>query len=358
MPQHNGPRPGMGCAPPAATPPLALSVSLAGLPADAVLQLTLPADCAGHSLAQLLAALFPPEEPARQAIADRLDTAANPDLPDIYDCFLPVFDQYRLGLCQLTLTAAGRPAQLSDPVAAYLPIAPAGLAALELTLSPQYRPLDYAVAQGYAESQDELLAWLRECTLLYFLDKHEYPLPARPETANAAVLETAAAGLGRQGLINLSAETGFYEITPNGRRFIGRLLTETEGYIDRFDVFKDTLWDDDLGRAEFDTGRGVDLRAQLFSAEGLDPVRTVFLLRLYDGTLDEFAADGPALIGDADFFDRLLEPAVNCDLAPEELLSAILEEGYAYAEAQDAAQQERRAQQSIARQVRALPDEK
>ena len=343
---------------PNATPALALSVSLAGLPADAVLQLTWPADCAGQSLDHLLAALFPPEEPARQAIADSLDTAANPDLPDIYDSFLPVFDQHRLGLCQLTLTAAGRPAELSDPVSSYLPIAPAGLADLELTLSPQYRPLDYAVAQGYAESQDELLAWLRECTLLYFIDKHEYPLPARPETANAAVLETAAAGLGRQGLINLSAETGFYEISPSGRRFIGRLLTETEGYIDRFDVFKDTLWDEDLGQAEFDTGRGADLRPQLFSAEGLDPVRTVFLLRLYDGTLDDFAAAGPALIGDAGFFDRLLEPAVNCDLAPEELLPAILEEGYAYAEAQDAAQQERRAQQNIARQVRSLPDEK
>ena len=343
---------------PDATPALALSVSLAGLPADAVLQLTLPADCVGHSLAQLLAALFPPEEPARQAIAEGLDTAANPDLPDIYDSFLPVFDQYRLGLCQLTLMAAGRPAQLSDPVAAYLPMAPAGLLTLELALCPQYRPLDYAVAQGYAESREELLAWLRECTLLYFLDKHEYPLPARPETANAAALETAAAGLCRQGLLNLSDETGFYEITPGGRRFIGRLLTETEGYIDRFDVFKDTLWDEDWGRAEFDTGRGVDLRAQLFSAEGLDPVRTVFLLRLYDGTLDEFAAAVPALIGDADFFDRLLEPAVNCDLAPEDLLPALLEEGYAYAETQDAAQQERRAQQSIARQVRALPEEK
>lgn len=343
---------------PDATPALALSVSLAGLPADAVLQLTLPADCARQSLAQLLAALFPPEEPARQTIADRLDTAANPDLPDIYDCFLPVFDQYHRGLCQLNLIVAGRPAQLSDPVASYLPPASDGFANLELTLSPQYRPLDYAVAQGYAESQDELLAWLREGTLLYFLDKHEYPLPARPETVNAAAVETAAAGLGRQGFLNLSDETGFYEITPGGRRFIGRLLTETESYIDRFDVFKDTLWDDDLGRAEFDTGRGVDLRAQLFSAEGLDPVRTVFLLRLYDGTLDEFAAAGPAFIGDAGFFDRLLEPAVNCDLAPEELLPAILEEGYAYAEAQDAAQQERRAQQSIARQVRALPEEK
>ena len=351
----------MTLSPPSAISSLALSVSLAGLPDDARLHLTLPTPCPNPSLRQLLAAVFPPDEPARQAIADSLDTAANPDLPEIYDCFLPVFDQYRLGLCQLTLTAAGRPAQLSDPIAPYLstrPPTPAGLTALELTLAPQYRPLDYAAAHGYAESREQLLAWLRECTLLYFLDKHEYPLPTPPESVNAAILPTAAAGLRRQGFLNLSDQTGLYEITPQGRRFIGRLLTETESYIDRFDVFKDTLWDEDLGRAEFDTGRGADLRPQLFIAEGLDPVRTVFLLRLYDGTLDEFAADWPALIGAADFFDRLLEPAVNCDLAPEELLPAILAAGYAYAAAQDAAQQERRAQESIARQVRAIPNEK
>ena len=230
--------------------------------------------------------------------------------------------------------------------------------ALELTLAPQYRPLDYAAAQGHAESREQLLAWLRECTLLYFLDKHEHPLPAPPESVNAAILPTAVAALCRQGLLNLSPESGLYEITPQGRRFIGRLLTETESYIDRFDVFKDTLWDEDLAQADFDTGRGADLRPQLFIAEGLDPVRTVFLLRLYDGTLDEFSADWPALIEDADFFDRLLEPAVNCDLAPEELLPAILAAGHAYADAQDAAQQERRAQESIARQVRAIPNEK
>lgn len=344
--------------PPAAISFLALSVSLAGLPPDALLHLALPTPCANQSLSHLLAAVFPPDEPARQAVADSLDTAANPDLPDIYDCFLAVFDQYRLGLCQLNLTAAGRPADLSDPVAPYLstlPPTPAGLTTLELTLAPHYRPLDYAAAHGYAESREQLLAWLRECTLLYFLDKHEYPLPAQPETANAA-LQTAAA-LRRQGLLNLSDQTGLYEITPAGRRFIGRLLTETESYIDRFDVFKDTLWDEDLSRAEFDTGRGADLRPQLFITEGLDPVRTVFLLRLYDGTLDEFAADWPALIAAADFFDRLLEPAVNCDLAPEELLPAILEAGYSYAEVQDAAQQERRAQESITRQVRAIPNE-
>lgn len=342
---------------PAAVDGLAVSVSLAGLPADAGLQIMLPADYARLSIGQLLDTIFPPDEPSRAAVAEGLDTAGNPDLPDIYDCFLPVFEQYRAGLCQLRVRVGGLAAELSDPVSRYGQAVAAGTTELELSIAPEYRALDYAVAEGYAASQGELLAWLRECTLLYFLDKHEYRLPAVVEgNADADVLRVTVERLCGQGLLNLAEESGFYEISPKGRRFIGRLLTETEGYIDRFDVFKDTLWDGD-GGVEFDSGHGDDLRAQLFIAEGLDPARTVFLLRLYDGTLDEFAADWPELMEDADFFQLLLEPVVNREQAPEELLPAILDAGYAYAETQEAAERERRAQERIARQVRAISEE-
>lgn len=341
----------------AAVETLAVSVSLAGLPADAGLELTLPADYAGLAISELLAAIFPPDEVSRAAVEDGLDTAANPDLPDIYDCFLPVLEQYRAGLCELRVTVGGLPVELSEPVSRYGQDGPDGLAELEVTIAPEYRALDYAVAEGYAASLEELLAWLREGVLLYFLDKHEYRLPAVAEGDVDIVLAETVESLCGQGLINLSEESGFYEIAPKGRRYIGRLLTETEGYIDRFDVFKDTFWDEDVGVAEFDRGRGQDLRAQVFVAEGLDPVRTVFLLRLYDGTLDEFAGDWPERMGDADFFQRLLEPVVNREQVPEELLPAILEAGYAYGEAQEAAEQERRAQERIARQVRAIPGE-
>ena len=341
---------------PAAAEALALSVSLAGLPADAGLQITLPADYARLSIGQLLDTIFPPDEPARAKVADGLDTAANPDLPDIYDCFLPVLDQYRGGLCQLRVRVGDLAAELSDPVSRYGQAVAAGTTELEVAIAPEYRALDYAVAEGYAASRGELLAWLRECTLLYFLDKHEYRLPAFGDGDSATALGAAVERLCGQGLLNLSEESGFYEISAKGRRFIGRLLMETEGYIDRFDVFKDTLWEED-GGVEFDSGHGEDLRAQLFIAEGLDPARTVFLLRLYDGTLDEFAADWAELMEDADFFQRLLEPVVNREQAPEELLPAILEAGYAYAEAQEAAERERRAQERIARQVRAISEE-
>lgn len=346
---------------------LALSLSLAGLPEDAILQLTLPAVYSHMSLGRLLESVFPEDEADRLPVEELLDVAENPDLPDIYDCFLPVFDQYRSGLCRLKLTAAaGQQARLSDIAIDHLQpalhpqSAPAGSGnspapvGLELTIEPEYQALDYAAAQGYGGGREELLAWLRSCTLLYFLDRHEYRLPAWEAMTESDPLRPIAAGLFHQGLLRASGPTGYSEIAPEGRRFIQALLAETEACIDRFDLFKDTLWDEDTGAAEFDTGYGADLRVQVFIAEGLDPVRTVFLLRLYDGTLDEFAATWPELIGDTDFFNRILEPVVNRCQVPEELIQEIVEDGYACLEAWAEAAQEERLQANIAREVRHL----
>ena len=343
---------------------LALSVSLSGMPPDAVLEIALPGDYARLSLGQLLDAVFPEDEADQLAVEGMLDVAENPDLPDIYDCFLPVIDQYRSGLCYLKLTAgAGRAVELSDIAADLLQPAPADSPTgsvdnpahlgLELTIEPEYLPLDYAIAQGYADSEEELLAWLQSCTLLYFLDKHEYRLPPLAEISESSPLQSIAAGLFDRGFLASGCETGPPQITPEGRRFIGALLAETEGYIDRFDVFKDALWDEDTDSAEFDTGYGEDLRVQVFITEGLDPVRTVFLLRLYDGTLDEFVATWPQFIGDSTFFNQILEPLVNRSQLPEELLREIVEEGYAYLEEQAEAVREERSQSQIARRLRA-----
>ena len=342
----------------------ALSVSLSGMPPDAVLEIVLPGDYAFLSLGQLLDAIFPEDEAGQLAVEELLDAAENPDLPDIYDCFLPVIDQHHLGLCHFKLTAgAGRAVELSDIAADLLQPAPAGVPAgsvdnpahlgLALTIEPEYLPLDYAIAQEYADSEEELLAWLQECTLLYFLDKHEYRLPPLAEISESSPLQPIAAGLFDHGFLASGCETGCPEITPEGRRFIGALLSETEACIDRFNVFKDALWDWDTQSTEFDAGYGDDLRVQVFIAEGLDPVRTVFLLRLYDGTLDEFAATWPDLIGDTGFFNKILEPVVNRCQVPEGVIQEIVDDGYAYLEEQAEAIREERSQAQIAGRLQA-----
>ncbi len=342
----------------------ALSVSLAGMPLDAVLEIVLPGDYAFLSLGQLLDAIFPEDEAGQLAVEELLDAAENPDLPDIYDCFLPLMDQYRSGLCHIKLSAGiGRTAQLSDLAAdlsQQLPTAsrsgsldnPAPCS-LELVIEPEYRPLDYAIEQGYVESQEELLSWLQLCTLLYFLDKHEYRLPPLAEISESSPLQPIAAGLFDCDFLAFGGETGCPEITPEGRRFIGALLAETEACIDRFNVFKDALWDWDTQSTEFDTGYGDDLRVQVFIAEGLDPVRTVFLLRLYDGTLDECAATWPELIGNSGFFDQVLEPVVNRCQVPEEVIQEIVDDGYTYLEEQAEAIREERSQAQMAGRLQA-----
>ena len=49
----------------------------------------------------------------------------------------------------------------------------------------------------------------------------------------------------------------------------------------------------------------------MFLAEGLDASRTVFLLHLYDGTLDDAVSTWESLIDDESFFDSILEPVVS-----------------------------------------------
>jgi hypothetical protein len=112
------------------------------------------------------------------------------------------------------------------------------------------------------------------------MDKHELRLQVSPPGVVDHALLSIAHLLQAQELIALSPETNTFAITREGRRFIGRLLAETESYIDLYDHFKDTASEEGADMVEFDTGRGADLRVLVFIAEGLDPIRTLFLLRL------------------------------------------------------------------------------
>ena len=205
-----------------------LWMSLSGMPPDASLEIALPGDYARLSLGQLLDSVFPEDEDGRLAMEEMLDVVENPDLPDIYDCFLPVFDHYRSGLCLLKLTGGvGRPVRLSDIASDLLQPVPAASTkfpgekpasfGLELTVEPEYRPLDYAVSQGYAGSEDELLAWLQSCTLLYFLDKHEYRLPPLTEMSESSPLQPIAKAF-------LTANSLPLAVKPDSPRLPGRAV--------------------------------------------------------------------------------------------------------------------------------------
>ena len=140
-------------------------------------------------------------------------------------------------------------------------------------------------------------------------------------------------------------------------------MSETESYIDSYDHFKDASFNLngdalnaivlDPSTVAFDTGRGVDLRVQVFESEGLDPIRTVFLLRLYDGTLDDYVSTWQSLLDDEVFLDAILEPVVNRCEVDKASIAQILEAGYVYLEERVERARELAAQQEVIRTMRA-----
>ena len=342
-----------------------LQVSLVGMRPEDALRVLLPPEYSTLRVRELAEAIFPDDEEGRSLVEARFDLLENPDLPEIYSVLLDAFSQWRLGHCSLKLTGkpSGNPGtqiEFSDPVAQHLKY-PAGssekgptVLELAMTVEQEYRALDYSVERGDWESKEKLLEWLQSLTLLYYLDKHEYSLPASPTAEVDRRLITIASVLSAQGIIAASAGPDVFCITESGRGAIGRLLAETESYIARFDVFKDVAYDRDAGVVEFDTGRGEDLRVSVFVAEGLDPLRAVFLLRLCDGTFFEFLSTWRQLIHTTEFFEEILEPVVNHCQVEESIIGRIIENGYAYLEEREDAVREQRSRTDIIERLRAI----
>ena len=309
--------------------PLMISLELAGLPSDAVLEFDLPAADSGITVGAFLDEVFPPDEGSQQELEESFDLQTNPDLPEIYAEFLAVVQQFRHGLCFLTVSApSGQVISPDDRVDALLSTSPPGSpTSLSLCLTAEHDALKYAGAQGFDAGVPDILHWLQVCVALYFIDKHESPLPAQESLDQCQPLAAVVDEILSRGLVEVGNETSGPVITPDGRRFIGNLLSETEQLVDAFDLFKDVYWDEDSGQALFGTGQGDDLRVEVFIAESIDPVRAVFLLRLYDGTLDEFAGRWSKVAGDLDFFNNLLLPVVDRSVTEENLLEEILDQG-------------------------------
>jgi len=132
-------------------------------------------------------------------------------------------------------------------------------------------------------------------------------------------------------------------------------LAETESCIDQYDHFQDALIDLDQDTVEFGSGRGIDLRAQAFLSDGLDPIRTVFLLRLYDGTLDSRRRDWREALESDAFFEAVLEPAVNREGVSFEAMELALEGGAAWLEDRQYQAQRERQERELLRMADGEP---
>ena len=317
-----------------ATDAFELQVTLGEMEPEDAFRLALPQGYLRLTVGELLERVFSKDESGRDAVRAGFDLKENPDLPEMYDSLLDVFRAWRSGRCALRLFVNHGPEiGLSDGVATHVrgrgPAAedPGQASVLELNIEQRHTALDYAVGRRHWESTPHALDWLRARTLLYFLDVHAFQLAADPESELHKRLAPIVEGLQDEGAVQLAGDTGTYEISEEGRQLLADMLSETELQIDRYDVFEDVSYDGDEGVAEFDTGRGDDLRVQVYEAEGLDPLRAVFLRLLFDGFLDAYAVDWREVIHDDGFFDDLLVPVVDRPEVAESAIEAIIEAG-------------------------------
>ena len=339
--------------------PFELRASLAGMAREDCFHVIVPAEYARLSIGQLLDRAFPEDEHEQGEVAASLDLRANPDLPEIFGVFLDAMEEWRQGRCLLTASAGETgDIDLASRVSDYLEILPTPVGdgsvtrSLDVRVEQRYHAVDYAAQSEFWDSKDELLDWLQSLTLLYFLDKHDVELPLESDTDEDRALLRTIANAQREGLLTGSEDGSAVEISEEGLRSISGLLAETESYIDLYDHFKDTVIDTDLELVEFETDEGVDLRVQVYCAEGLDPARTVFLLRLYDGSLDEHLHEWKTRINEEEFFDNVLEPVVNRYDVGDELIELVCDHGSAFLEERQQRLRELEGQNAIRRRVR------
>ena len=303
---------------------------------------------------EFLDLVFSNDRKQQAEIRSLLDVEENPDLPDMYTELLEVFADWRSGKSTFEFFAnQGPEIRSSDRLQDHLSIMQSSkhqigeTPLLDLVIDQKLDVLDYLANAGYFKDKQTMMEFMQANMLMYFLDKHGYKLPVEPIDQADQNLLPIAKKLQSVKLIAPSELEQTFAISEDGRQAISRTIAETESYIDQFDVFKDVYLDGPSGAPEFDTGRGEDLRVQIFEAEDLDPARIVFLLRMYDATFDEVLAVWRESIHSEQFFGEMLSPIVNAERVDEEMLESILEAGYNFNEERFEVAQESESQQEI-----------
>ena len=292
-----------------------LEVRLDGLPPDDALTLEVPPALGALTVGDLLVEVFCGHETHDFTEAELRD---NPDLPDLFRQFANLFECWIEGIATLRFHRPG--GEEIDPGAPVEDVL-AGRG-LSLVVRQTFEVLDWFAANGGERA--ELVGWLRRSALLYAIDKHDL---AVLDEADSPLLPVARE-LQTDGVLEAD-EAGRFQITGPGRERLGAVLAETEAYIDQYDIFCDVLYDLETRAVRFGTGHGEDLRVQVYESEGIDPIGAVFLLRLYDGSLDGHPAGWTEKVMSDDVFDWMLSPVLDRSLLSEDDLEWIIEAGFA-----------------------------
>ncbi len=330
LPQRWSPSPGVS---------ILLQVTLGTMPLDEAFTVYLPSDYARLTAAEFFDIAFSDGDAQQAKVRERLDLKGNPDLPDIYAGLLEIFEGWRGGRYALRFfTNNGPEVDLSHRVGSYLRMRhsrsrrPSELVVWDLVVEQRPRSLDYAVERGYAESSAALLGWLQERSLLYAVGVGGYEAMARPASERHGALWSAAERLVDEGLLRAFSDRGALEVTGEGDDALAGMAAEAESHAESYGIFEDVLYDSESGVVEFGTGRGDDLRVQVYAAEGIDPPTAVFLVSLFGPELQGLSSGGAEWIAEQQHFEDILATVLDDRLLGEAEIEHVIESGLALKE--------------------------
>ena len=338
--------------------PLIFQVTLGEMNLEDAFWVELGPEYLNFRLGEFLDIVFPRNKRQQAKILSMLDVKENPDLPDMYGALLEIFAEWRDGKCSLNFFInQGPEIKQTDRLDDHLSLMRSPerqieeTPLLDLVIDQNLDVLDYLATAGYIKNKQQTIEFMQTNMLMYFLEKHNYKLPVAPIEDTDKKLTPIARKLQSANLIAPSEIEQIYEISEEGRQAVGRTIAETESYINQYDVFKDVYHDSGSGALEFDTGRGQDLRIQIYEYEDRDPVRVIFLLRLYDGTLDEASATWRDSIHSEQFFGEVLSPITNAVRIDEDMVELVIEAGYNFAEVRSDTAIEVKSQEELLRRI-------
>ena len=315
--------------------PFIFQVSLGDLDLNDAFWVELGPEYVNFRLGEFLDIAFPRSKRQQTKISSLLDTKENPDLPDMYVALLEMVSEWREGKCSLEFFInQGPEIKLTDRLDDHLSLMQSPehriseTALLDLVIDQKLDVMDYLSNEGYIKNKQTTIEFMQANILMYFLDKLKYRIPVAPIDDIDKNLSPIARKLQSANLIEPSDLEPVFEISEEGKLAIGKTIGETESYIDQYDIFKDVLFDANTGSLEFGTGRGKDLRVQVYDAEDLDSVRVVFLLQLYDSTIDNLSHDWRESILSEELFGEILSPIMNAEYADDDIFQMILGAGF------------------------------
>jgi hypothetical protein len=315
--------------------PLVIRITLGDMDLLDAFYIALPAHAASLSVeAAIRKHVLCENEEDRNKVRQKLSRDPNPDLLDIYDALLYLYQQAEAGEITISyhINNGASDIRETDPVSLHQQHCSNGgkfnrfYSLLDLVLEV-YDNLD--PFSGLTDEQkDAMLGDFRRIFALYLMDRFSYQSPNAP-TPQCPISPTLSSALECMASEDLLIRVhGEYTISPRGYDLLNGIINEAEFYIDNYDIFGD-VYVNGAGEIRFNTGYGSNLIVPVFSRVGIDPYRALFVAALYLGNMDYLASGLDMLFSEApfsDLFSLIVHSPKEKDVGTE-LLDRIIQEG-------------------------------